>query len=442
VSTPAQTVADLRTLVTRRAGVGRRVALLSGDAALVGALEQNRCTVLVDPASSQELAAFDAQVVVAFDGFATERAQSFALLRETAPNAELVFSFANAASASGLLRSLLGAATGPGLAEAEVRAWLASSGYVVTARDVVVTPHAASGLSADTEASVRALFEQLNPDSAIDRLLLVAKRGVAASKVDRERGLTSVVISAGADVPALEGTLGALVAQSRRPLELVVVSALGDEALERALGRVRGRAGVTLTPVTSTSQDPAARSNAGLQVARGQYVACFEAGDLPDALHLGALAQRLEQGTNAWALAMPAEPVKAPFKLAQWLEVGAVNRARWLVDRERLGAFALTFPEGSPLFEHALFTRLALLFPPAFSEGPVTVDSTRAAVADVRGLLDALRGRPLRTLVSLEGLFERPSLSSLVQERLEAVRPGAGDVLGRALDVVRRRVGR
>ena len=49
------TAGDLRTLVARRAGLRRKVALLVADDGLRQALEQNGCTVLVDPPSLDEV---------------------------------------------------------------------------------------------------------------------------------------------------------------------------------------------------------------------------------------------------------------------------------------------------------------------------------------------------------------------------------------------------
>ena len=82
----SQHAGDLRTLVARRAGLKRRVALLVDDAALKDVLEKNGCTVLVDP-SLEELSAFDPQVIAAFDGFAREKAESFRQLVRAAPEA-------------------------------------------------------------------------------------------------------------------------------------------------------------------------------------------------------------------------------------------------------------------------------------------------------------------------------------------------------------------
>jgi len=76
-----------------------------------------------------------------------------------------------------LIRALLGVSPAPTCSERDVRTWLREAGFVVSARDVVVTPHVSSGLSADTEAALRQLLEQFNPDAAADRLLLVGKRG-------------------------------------------------------------------------------------------------------------------------------------------------------------------------------------------------------------------------------------------------------------------------
>lgn len=413
--TTAQTVSDLRTLVARRAGVARKVALLSTDPQLVSALEQNRCRVLVDPGSSAELAAFEPEVVIAFDGFGSQHGDSFALLATAAPKAELVFSFANAASGSALLRGLLGLGVAPGLGEPEVRAWLSAAGYVVTSRDPVVLPPAPLGLAVDTEASVRALFEQLNPDAAVDRLVLVARRGSAPAPVERVADLTSVVVTAGPELAALQLTLGGLAAQHQHPLEVVLVSGHAPDLLERATSRLGDRSGLTVRLLASASADPAMRANAGLAAARGRYVACVEAGAVLQPPHLGALVGQLMQGTAAWALSMPPQHVTAPFRLAQWLELGAVDCARWLVDRDRLGCFALTFAEGSPHYAQLLFTRLALLFSPAFVAGPVTVEVPRPAPKNVGGLLEQLRGRPLRTLATLESLFERPTLSAVAR---------------------------
>jgi len=165
------------------------VALLAADPSLSAALEQNGCTVLIDPESLEALTEFHPDVVVAFDGLAAEGSEGFSRLATAAPGAELVFSFANASSASVLLRALLGASPGKASSERDVRAWLRSAGFVVSARDVVVTPQSSSGLCADTEAALRQLFEQLNPDAAADRLLLVARRGAEAVPPERTAGL-------------------------------------------------------------------------------------------------------------------------------------------------------------------------------------------------------------------------------------------------------------
>lgn len=420
-----QTAADLRTLVLRRAGTKRRVALLSSDEGLARGLEANGCTVLVDPDSLEALEAFRPEVVVAFDGLLAEGLGAFEGLSRATPGAQLLFSFANAASAALLSRALQGQASVRALAEAEVREALTRAGYVVTARDVVVTAHQSSGLSADTDAALRQLFEQLNPDAAADRFLLVADRGVAASPVARTPGLVSVVVSAGEDVGALQGTLGSLAGQAHRALEVLVASPLRTDVVEAAGAPLKARAGATLRAVEAPSADAAARTNAALALARGQYAAFLEAGELLEASHLSALVQRLEAGTEAWALATPRAPLAPPFDAGAWARTGAAHRGLWLVDRERLGAFPLTFAEGTPHFELLLFLRLAALFAPAWRPGPSTLDSPRAASADVEGLVQALAGRPLWALVPLARQVRAPPaprVEDVVRERLEAAK--------------------
>ncbi len=282
----AQTVGDLRTLVTRRAGLRKKVALLAADEALRQALEKNGCAVLVDPESLEAVTTFHPDVVVAFDGFAAEGAAGFTRLAQAAPGAELVFSFANASSASVLIRALLGVSPAPTSSERDVRAWLREAGFVVSGRDVVVTPHEESGLSADTEAALRQLLEQLNPDAAADRLLLVAQRGAEASAPERTPGLTSVILSAGDDAAALEGTIRSVAGQLQSPVELIVLSTLSEQRLDELAKPAKGKAGLTLVLVGDAPADSLERTNFGLSRARGQYVCCLEAGELLERTHL------------------------------------------------------------------------------------------------------------------------------------------------------------
>lgn len=397
-----QVVGDLRTLVARRAGLKRRVALLVPDDALKTSLEQNGCTVLVDPPSLDALGDFEPQVVVAFDGFGAERADAFRSLAQAAPGAELLFSFSNASSAGGLLRALLGTTPSPSFSETDVRAWLTSAGYVVRTRDVVVMPHVPLPLSADTEAALRQLLEQLNPDAAADRVLLTASRGVEASVTERTKGLTSVVVAASEDTGALEGTVRSIAGQLKKPLELVVVTPLPESELDSALRAARGRAGLDVVVLASVVGDSLARTNVGLEAARGQYVCCVEAGELLDRAHLSSLVKRLEDGTAAWALATPTGAWKSRFVLREWLERGAVWRGGYVVDRDRLGKFPLRFAEGVELAEAMMFCRLAALFAPSWLPATSTLDTQRRVASSAEALREALQARPLRTVSSVD----------------------------------------
>jgi hypothetical protein len=169
-------VSDLRTLVVRKGGLRRRIALLADDASIVRGLEQNGCTVLADP-EPDELRGFQPHAVIAFDG--ALEGDLFGLLADAAPKAEVIFSCANAGGASVLVRQLLGLEAPKGQALGPLEKRLAEAGYQLVSREPVVVPFKKSGLSADAEAALRAFFEQVNPAAAADRWLYVAKRGPA-----------------------------------------------------------------------------------------------------------------------------------------------------------------------------------------------------------------------------------------------------------------------
>ncbi len=392
------TAADLRTVVARRVGTNRKVALLGGDAVLTKLLQGNGCDVLADPESVASLAAFGPAVVVAFDGFARgeDPGGAFAELAASVPDAELVFSFANAASSSALLQALVGKRPPLALSEPDVTGWLRAAGLEVTSRDVVIGPHQPTGLAVDAEAQLRQVLEQLNPDAGAERLLLVAKR---AGRVvaDREPGLLTVIVTG---TNELQATLGALGGQPQRPLQVIVAASADVETFARPHAEKHGFA---LERVVTPSADFAARTNAAVPRARGQYLAFLEAGDTVERIHFRQALKSLEAGTSAWAIAGVAQAgaavPDAAFALPAWLAAGQGARCGLVLDRDRLGPFPLTFAEGVAEAEPLFLARLAALFPAITLRGAATVTRpTPRAPFDARALAEAMKARPLRAI--------------------------------------------
>jgi hypothetical protein len=119
-------------------------------------------------------------------------------------------------------------------------------------------------------------------------------------------------------------------------------------------------------------------------------VCLLEAGELLDRSHVNALVKALEQTTAAWAVAR-ANVDGARFDLKAWLEAGDVQRGRYVVDRERVGRFALQFAEGVANAEAMLFTRLAALFTPALVGTLSTLDTPRVVSASPVALLELMK---------------------------------------------------
>ena len=436
-----QTAADLRSLVARRVGLKRKVVLLGSDPALVKTLEANGCQVLADPESLLEITAFDPAAAVAFDGFAREGdgAGNFAALVQAAPNAEVIFSFANAASSSALLQALAGHAPAPALAEPDVRAWLEGAGLQLVSRDVVVGPHPPTGLAVDAEAQLRQLLEQLNPDAGAERLLVVARKTAPAPKVAREPGLLTVIVSAADGLPALQGTLASLAGQPQRPLQVVIVTS-GSLAEAERLARLQAERGSFAVEVLSSpSADFAVRTNLGLARARGQYVAFLEAGDTVERHHFRQLVRSLEQGTSAWGVARLKQPggaepfAAAAFCLPDWLADRATARCALLLDRDRLGPFPLTFAEGIEAAEPLYLARLAALFPAITASGLPSVERpTPRAPFDPRALAETMKARPLRAIGPLV-LATEAGWGDRLERDLGRRLPGLGTQLERWL---------
>jgi hypothetical protein len=429
VTAPQQKAADLRTLVLRRVGEGQRVVLLAPDPALATGLEAAGCTVLKDPSSLEELQQFSPQVVVAFDGL-IERGkgdETFLTLAAAAPRATLLFSFANCASASTLLSGLLGHPQPAGLSERDVRAWLAAAGMEVTSREVVVMPHASTGLSADTEAALRQLLEQLNPEAGVDRVLLAARRGKAVqpSKPQRVKGLTSLMVLGDGDGFSLDATLAAALAQTVRPLEVVCAMQREAPSAARLLERARDKDGLTVKVVLTGEVAPARMAQRAQAEASGQYLALVRAGDLADKGHLSRLQAALQKGTAAWAHALVLRGGVAPPPVnaaLSRLATGLTAACGWMLDLDALGTFPVTFAEGVETWETLLYARLVALFPPVLL-GPTGVERTQVAKEPV-GDWSALEARPLRMLTGLDAQLE------LAKPPAEAP---AGEVVARAL---------
>ena len=161
--------------------------------------------------------------------------------------------------------------------------------------------------------------------------------------------------------------------------------------------------GFALEMVVTPSADFAARTNAALPRARGQYLAFLEAGDTVERIHFRQALKSLESGTSAWAIAAVQQPgtgvPDSAFALPDWLAAGQGARCGLVLDRNRLGPFPLTFAEGIAEAEPLFLARLAALFTAITVRGAPTVErpSPRPAF-DPRALADAMKARPLRAV--------------------------------------------
>ncbi len=417
---PAQKAADLRTLVARRVGLGKRVAVLGADPALVKSLEAQKCELLVDPDDLGALEKFAPQAIVFFDGFLREGdgAANLSALAKASPDAQWIFSIANGASGARLVQALAGLPVSPGLSEKELRRWLSQLGRSVASRDLVISGHVPSGLAVDAEAALRQLFEQINPDAAADRFLYVAAPGASTPVIDPEPGLLSVLV-AHTTGDGLDATLASLDRQSHRPLEVVIAAPSSERTVVEGVLTRRQERGTLAVKVISAEGDVSALFNAALLQARGQWIGWLSAGDRPGhAAHFASLVKGLEGGTSAWAVALASAAMSASASSVPSLAThGAV-----LVDRLRSGPFSLQLPEGIAAAPAVLVSRLISIFPVTRVPSPAPVElATPAATLPS----DAFKARPLRTLSMLvePAAPPPPSLAAAVDHALGQANP-------------------
>jgi hypothetical protein len=230
---------------------------------------------------------------------------------------------------------------------------------------------------------LRGLLAQLSPTTEADVLLYALAPSGAREEVPSVAhvpGLLSVVLWAGDSRarPLLDEALFSLACQEYQPLELLLVTAPGDEAARELLERYQAIGGYTSQLVEAESQ---AAFSEGSRRARGQYVAFLDAACVVYPDHYVKLVQTLREGLAAWAVSRarrtPLEGAerfvshKRPLPLGEHLEPTHLYREPSLlfalvVDRSRLGPFPL---EQSAACASELPLRLAALFEPSFLGG-------------------------------------------------------------------------
>ncbi len=405
---------DLRSVVARSVGLGKRVSLLSGDVQLSALLEQNKCQVQLDPESFEHLGEFRPTVVVAFDGLAAASESVLADLRKAAPQAELLLSFANGAASSQLLSRLCEQDGEPGLLPASVEEKLSGAGYAVAGREVVVELMPPTNLAPSTESALRRLFEQLNPIAACDRLVWKCQVNASGKKKEQPvKGRLSVVM-----VTPRAGLLERLRSLPNLPVDSTEVIVVGEAALAAVVDDASLKAWakpLKLVHVVSDSSITSTALNAGLAASTGQWIVFAE--DPAATEQWPHLLQALKTGARAWSVLSDA-PFLSARQLEAWVESPSANRAAWCIDRKRLGSFPLQFSTEAQAADALLFVRLMSLFEPEVVLVPKV--ATSGALTKLSDVLKLTASRPLQRLVPVRS-NELPTATvrSLLSARLD-----------------------
>ncbi|MGV3625460.1 MAG: glycosyltransferase family 2 protein [Archangium sp.] len=389
----------------------------------------------------------------------------------------LVVCFENAIGALNLVSALSGVGAETPLNECTVEQVLHDRGFHVTAR------HGFRGarptLAADTVAALARLFEQLNASAQDDHVLLEATVRAPAKRARKKEftaGLVSVVMRNHSltRVKMLEQALFSLACQNWPSLEVVMVTQSQERTaaaeLEAVLAKYQALGNYEFKVLKQPSnQDIRARlANLGLKHASGQYVSFLDDDDVIYPQHYERLVQALRESGAAWAFA----PVRrAYFKaledgelfcktkdvfprsealdLAQLMHDNYVTCHSYVVDRTRLGRFALGFEERLDKGEdYALLLRLLALFRPVAVGGAPSAeyrirdDGTNTIIHDTDDA--AARARLIQQWKAATELKDRitADLQMLVtrSEFVQETRRGLSDEAERAPEELRYRL--
>ena len=391
---------------------GERVAVLCPESGVAPQLERLGCGVLVldgeetrallagGPVS--RLDAFKPQAIVSID--ALEDADRVRELRRAAPGAVLILAHWNASGAGSLLTGLAGRqARRPALAADALAEALAAAGFGEVRTEPLDAPAEPGLLAPDLEQRLRQLFEQLNPASTTERQLVVARDGASApteSPPDSEL-LSVVVRNHRLDrLDLLDQAIFSLACQRHHPLEVIVVTQSPDDGaparIEALLERHRaiGRFACRVLHEPAQADIRSRLLNRGIAAARGRYLAFLDDDDLIYPDHYLRLIASLRASRRAWAFARSRRVEltreaqgelyvrsKSDFFAGDRFDRASLIRDNYIalnsyvIDRTRLGRFALRFPESfSQLEDYVLLLQLAALFQPQFVSGPATCE--------------------------------------------------------------------
>jgi hypothetical protein len=450
----------LHRLVLRGVTRGARVALTQADPVLSQALAAAGCHVHqleldADAHALQALAAFEADVIVVVDGLAGQ-AEPKALLCQlgsAAPKAQLCVAFWNATSGRRLLRTLEGRPAGPAaLSPHELRSWLGELGFTVQKSEPVPALVDEPELAVDAIVHLRQLFQQLNEESAHERLYWSAARTAAQGQPRAQLQddlLTVVMRNHSLDrLELLDHAIFSLAVQRYQPLEIVVASQSMDERAPAELSKLlekHQRSGQFTFQVVHEPAERDIRSrllNLGVEVARGRYVAFLDDDDVVYPQHYERLIEAMQSGEKAWAVGRSRRALlsqdgngglyctskgdlteRQTYERAALVHDNFITCHSYVLDRARLGRFPVRFPEDMTILEDYVFLlQLSALFQPVFVGGlasceyrirddgsNTTVDGATAEQREAkekrwalaRMLKDAHK-RGLRMLVSME----------------------------------------
>jgi hypothetical protein len=288
---------------------------------------------------------------------------------------------------------------------------------------------------------------QVRPQSVEEYALVRVTASSVAAEAPHAEGVSVLVWARTSLAEELDGAMFSLVYQDEPPLQVLLCLGQAEAQIpERAWGEEAAAAGIALVRVeVPDASGEAAVLNAGLDRARGRFLAFLAGNAVALPSHLARLRAALVAGEQACVLANAQEALvrrsagsyiesKRPlggWSARGWPRFDETLPSRLMVDRSRVAPFHLRFRDGGEAWRDSLLPALFGASEPLELDGTPSVEvrvdvesGPNLAVEDSTNSLVRLLRRPASQLAWRPSVLLRHRAADALSAAVKSMMPG------------------